>query len=150
MLFSNNREDLRRQFIDAWQKVKEGRPVTALEDLIGRVVAEHPEYHAVLEQGEDAIGREWTPEQGETNPFLHLGMHIAVREQLSTDRPPGIRAAFESLSAKAGDRHAAEHEMLECLGETLWEAQRNGQMPDESAYLERVRARARRDRGGRA
>lgn len=144
MLFSNNREALRRQFVDAWRKAREGRPVTALEDMIARVVAEHPEYQQLLESGEDALERDWTPEGGETNPFLHLGMHIAVREQLSVDRPPGIRAAFEQLAAKHGDAHAAEHDMLECLGETLWEAQRHGAMPDEMRYLERVRERARR------
>lgn len=143
MLFSNKREDLRRQFIEAWRKHRERLPVTALEDQIAGVIAEHPEYHAMLEAGEDAIAREWTPEQGETNPFLHLGMHIAIREQLSTDRPPGIRQAFDALTRKLGNTHDAEHEMLECLGETLWEAQRYGRAPDESAYLERVRARAR-------
>lgn len=142
MLFSNNREDLRRQFVDAWRKAREGRPVTALEDLIARVVGEHPEYQPLLEAA-DALDRDWTPEQGETNPFLHLGMHIAVREQLSVDRPPGIRIAFETLAKKRGDPHAAEHELLECLGETLWEAQRSGTFPDETAYLERVRQRAR-------
>lgn len=144
MLFSNNREDLRRQFVEAWRKARDGKPVTALEDQIAAVVAAHPEYHAMLEQGEDAIGREWTPEQGETNPFLHLGMHIAIREQLSTDRPPGIRSAFDALVHKLGEPHAAEHEMLECLGATLWEAQRSGQMPNEIAYLKCVRERARK------
>ena len=144
MLFSNNREDLRRQFVEAWRKARDGKPVTALEDQIATVVAAHPEYHAMLEQGEDAIGREWTPEQGETNPFLHLGMHIAIREQLSTDRPPGIRAAFDALVHKLGEPHAAEHEMLECLGATLWEAQRSGQMPNETAYLKCVRERSRK------
>lgn len=142
MLFGNNRDALRRQFLEAWTKVREGRPVTALEDLIGRVIEQHPEYHALLDN-EDALGREWTPEQGETNPFLHMSMHIAIREQLSIDRPPGIRAAHEALQRKCGDAHAAEHEMLECLGETLWEAQRSGGAPDETAYLERVRTRAR-------
>lgn len=142
MLFSNNREDLRRQFVEAWRKAREGKPVTALEDQIASVVAAHPEYHAMLEQGEDAIGREWTPEQGESNPFLHLGMHIAIREQLSTDRPPGIRAAYDALMNKLGEPHAAEHEMLECLGATLWEAQRSGQMPNEVAYLRCVRNRS--------
>lgn len=144
MLFSNNREDLRRQFVEAWRKARDGKPVTALEDQIASVVAAHPEYHAMLEQGEDAIGREWTPEQGETNPFLHLGMHIAIREQLSTDRPPGVRAAFDALVQKLGEPHAAEHEMLECLGATLWEAQRTGQMPNEFAYLECLRERGRK------
>jgi len=144
MLFSNKREDVRRQFVQAWRKVREGRPVTALEDQIASVVAEHPEYHALLEKGEDAVDREWTPEQGETNPFLHLGMHIAIREQLSTDRPPGIRAAHAQLVKELGDPHAAEHEMLECLGLTLWEAQRHGRMPDEKAYLKCVIERARK------
>lgn len=144
MLFSNNREDLRRQFVEAWRKAREGKPVTALEDQIASVVAAHPEYHAMLEQGEDAIGREWTPEQGETNPFLHLGMHIVIREQLSTDRPPGIRAAYDALVNSLGEPHAAEHEMLECLGATLWEAQRSGQMPNEVAYLKCVRERGRK------
>lgn len=143
MLFSNNREDLRRQFVDAWRKARDGRPVTSLEDLIARVIAEHPEYHALLEENADALAREWTPEQGETNPFLHMGMHIAIREQLSVDRPQGIRHAFETLAHRRGDAHIAEHEMLECLGETLWEAQRSGSMPDEAAYLERVRQRVR-------
>ncbi|HLU62281.1 MAG TPA: DUF1841 family protein [Gammaproteobacteria bacterium] len=144
MLFGNNREALRRQFLDAWQKVREGRPVTPLEDLIAGVIAEHPEYHAILEEGEAALERDWTPEQGETNPFLHMGMHIAVREQLSIDRPPGVRAAFEALRQARGDAHAAEHEMVECLAETLWEAQRYGRTPDETAYLQRVRNKARR------
>lgn len=142
MLFSDNREDLRRQYVEAWRKAREGLPVTALEDLIASVIAEHPEYQALLEN-EAALAREWTPEQGETNPFLHMGMHIAVREQLSVDRPAGIRKAFEALARKRGDAHAAEHDMLECLGESLWEAQRAGRMPDEIAYLEKVRQRAR-------
>ena len=142
MLFSDKREDLRRQYVEAWRKAREGLPLTALEDLIASVVAEHPEYQALLESPA-VLDREWTPEQGETNPFLHMGMHIAIREQLSVDRPPGIRAAFEALARKHGDAHGAEHEMLECLGETLWQAQRAGRMPDEAAYLEKVRQRAR-------
>lgn len=143
MLFSNNREALRRQFIEAWQKRRDGRPVTALEDQIAAVVAAHPEYHALLESGDDAVARDWTPEQGETNPFLHMGMHIAIREQLSTDRPPGVRHAHAALVRKMHDEHEAEHVMLECLGETLWEAQRSGKMPDESAYLQRLQDKAR-------
>ncbi|HEX6930197.1 MAG TPA: DUF1841 family protein [Gammaproteobacteria bacterium] len=142
MLFSEKREDLRRQYVEAWRKAREGTPMTALEDLIAGVVHEHPEYQALLEN-EDALGRDWTPEQGETNPFLHMGMHIAVREQVSTNRPPGIREAFDALVRRRGDTHAAEHDMLECLGESLWEAQRAGRAPDEAAYLGKVRQRAR-------
>ncbi|MGH8224284.1 MAG: DUF1841 family protein, partial [Woeseiaceae bacterium] len=72
-------------------------------------------------------------------PYLHLGLHLAIRDQVATDRPPGIRALFERLAAAAGDAHAAEHGMLECLAESLWEAQRAGIMPDEKRYLEGLR-----------
>lgn len=142
MIFSNKRDDLRRQFLDAWRKAETGRPLTALEDLIAGVIREHPEYHALFAEGEAAIEREWTPEMGETNPFLHMSMHIAVREQLSVDRPPGIRQIFEALTRKLGDMHTAEHELLEALAETLWQAQRDGLPPDEQRYLSRARQRS--------
>ena len=83
--------------------------------------------------------KDYTPEGGETNPFLHLGMHISLREQLDTDRPRGIALLYRQLSQRAVDLHQAEHWLMECLGQTLWEAQRNNQMPDEQAYLECAR-----------
>jgi hypothetical protein len=144
MLFSDNRQDIRRTFIEVWEKLEARTPLTQLEDLIAGVIQQHPEYHTTLAQGEAVLDRDWTPEHGETNPFLHMGMHIAIREQLSIDRPPGIRAAHEALGKKLGDAHAAEHQMQEALGETLWEAQRAGIPPDEQRYLQRVREMARK------
>lgn len=144
MLFSDNRQDIRRTFIEVWGKLDARTPLTQLEDLIAGVINEHPEYHSTLAQGEAVLDKDWTPEHGETNPFLHMGMHIAIREQLSIDRPPGIRAAHEALGKKLGDAHAAEHQMQEALAETLWEAQRAGTMPDEQRYLQRVRERAKK------
>jgi hypothetical protein len=99
----------------------------------------HPEY-AVLLEDESALERDWTPEGGQQNPFLHLGLHMAIREQVGTDRPPGIAAAHAALARRLGSAHDAEHAMLEKLAETLWEAQRYGRMPDERTYLEAVRA----------
>jgi len=133
------RANLRRMYVEAWRKHRESRPVEPLEDQIIRVVELHPEYHAVLEGDPDNVERDYTPEQGESNPFLHMGMHLAIREQVGTDRPAGIRAIHSRLTQRLGDMHAAEHAMIECLGEALWHAQRAGTAPDESAYLESLR-----------
>jgi hypothetical protein len=133
------REELRRAWLEAWRKHREGRPLEPLEAQLADVIVAHPEYHALLEAGPGATGREWTPEGGETNPFLHMGLHMAVREGVATDRPPGLRHAFRTLAAAAGSAHDAEHRLLDCLAETLWEAQRDRRAPDEAAFLERVR-----------
>lgn len=140
MIFGQDRDELRRMYRDAWHKRKAGTVLSPLETQIADVVQEHPEYHKVIE--DSSTGSEFTPEGGQSNPYLHMGLHLAIREQLATDRPPGIRAIFEKLAGSFGDRHLAEHAMLECLAESLWEAQRNRTMPDEAAYLERLRKAA--------
>lgn len=126
-------------FIRTWQRARAGERLEPLERIIAGVIEEHPEYQPILDQGEDGVGREWTPEAGEENPFLHMGMHITIREQVQTDRPPGIRAAHRELIRQRGNAMRAEHEIMEILGETLWDAQRSGTMPDEQGYLARVR-----------
>ncbi len=113
-----------------------------LEAQIADVIALHPEYHAPLEDPEGALDRDYTPEGGQSNPFLHMGLHLAIREQIGTDRPAGIRALFEKIARKLGTEHDAEHAIIECLAEALWEAQRAGRPPDEQAYLERVQRSA--------
>ena len=143
-MFGDNREQLRRMYVDAWRKQQAGELVSALEAMIAEVVAMHPEYHALLSQGEDALDKDFLPEQGETNPFMHMGMHIAIREQLSTDRPAGIVDAIRTLLARVQDAHEVEHKVMECLGQSLWEAQRAGQAPDEMTYLRCVQGLARR------
>jgi len=143
-MFGNNREQLRRLYVEAWQKQQTGKVLSPLEAMIAEVVAMHPEYHTLLNQGEDALDRDFLPEQGESNPFMHMGMHVAIREQLSTDRPAGIVDAIRALLARVQDAHAVEHQVMECLGQSLWEAQRAGQAPDEAAYLRCVQGLARR------
>ena len=140
-MYSSNRSDTRQPFFDAWKKLQDGLPMTALETIIAEVIRLHPEYHRHLEDGGRYLDKDWLPEGGETNPFLHMGMHIAIREQLSIDRPAGIKAAHAALLARMGDAHAAEHAMLECLGEVLWRAQRENRLPDEQAYLACIKAR---------
>jgi hypothetical protein len=134
-----SREQMRRMYLEAWRKFSARAPLEPLEAQLAAVVAEHPEYVAWLESGTDALGAEFTPEGGRENPFLHMGLHLAIREQVATNRPAGIAGIHEKLSARLGGAHAAEHAMLEPLAEALWEAQRQGRMPDEQAYLERLR-----------
>lgn len=136
MLFGQNRDELRRFYVEAWRKYRNNLPSQPLEALIGEVISLHPEYHAMLEDVEQALAGEFLPEAGQSNPFLHMGMHIAIREQLSTNRPAGIVATFEALLKKLGDRHEVEHHMMECLGHAIWEAQNSGTPPDEGKYLE--------------
>lgn len=143
-MFNPTRDQARRFLVDAWTKRRNSAPATPMETLAADIAAEHPEYHALLEAGDEALAREWTPEDGETNPFLHLSLHLAIAEQLQIDQPPGIRAAFNELSARLGDRHEALHAILDCLGETVWRAQRDRAPPDGAAYLDCIRRKAHR------
>jgi len=135
MIFGQDRRELRLHYLRAWRKKQAGEALEPLENLIASVIEQHPEYHAML-GSEDTLDRDYHPEQGRTNPFLHMGMHIGLAEQIGTDRPPGIREAYQKIRDKLGDAHAAEHQMMECLGLALWEAQRQNRAPDEQAYLE--------------
>jgi len=134
-----NRDQLRRMYLDTWRKFTARAALEPLEAQVAAVIAEHPEYVQWLEAGEAALAAEFTPESGRQNPFLHMGLHLAIREQAATNRPQGIASIHAALSKRMGSAHAAEHAMLELLAETLWEAQRNGRPPDEQAYLERLR-----------
>lgn len=136
MFFNNNRNELRRFYMDSWRKFQNREPLQPLEAMVVEVVAQHPEYHAMLEKGEDALEQEFTPEEGQSNPFLHMGMHLAIREQLTTGRPQGIIEVHTELLRRISDQHEVEHRMLECLGEAMWQAQRSGTPPDETRYLE--------------
>ena len=141
MWIGKDRESLRGFFVAAWRKHREGRPLEPVERLIAEVAMQHPEYHGELD-GDDALDRDYSPEAGVSNPFLHMSMHIALHEQLAARRPEGIAALYQAIAARFGV-HDAEHRMMECLGEALWRAQRAGTLPDEAAYLDCLRALAR-------
>lgn len=135
MLFSQDRSELRRFYLEVWRKVRAGLPLAPMEQMVAEVVSEHPEYQPLLEDGEQILGREYRAEQGETNPFLHMALHIALREQATTDRPSGINRIHSALSRHFGGRIEAEHRMMDCLAEALWSAQRYNALPDETAYM---------------
>ena len=135
MIFGNDRRQLRKMYADAWRKHCAGAALSPLDAQLVDVIGQHPEYHEAIED----LDEDFSVEEGRTNPFLHMGLHLGLREQVATDRPPGIRRIFEDLAARTGDPHQAEHRMIDCLAETLWDSQRLNQPPDERAYLERLR-----------
>lgn len=134
-----SRVELRQMYADAWRRFSAGQPLEPLQAQLAQVIVEHPEYHALLE-AQDSAHAEFPPELGQQNPFLHMGLHLAIREQVSTDRPAGMAAAHAALSRRLGSTHEAEHKILEVLAGLLWEAQRSGLAPDESKYLEKILA----------
>ncbi|MCW5651562.1 MAG: DUF1841 family protein [Ramlibacter sp.] len=141
-MFSPSQADVRRFFCDVHAKTHNGAPMEALETLAGQWVAEHPEYHGDLADVETALQRQYAGDDGRTNPFLHLSMHLSISEQCSIDQPQGIRQAVELLAARRGSLHDAHHEAMECLGQMLWESQRAGRPPDGQAYIDCVQRRA--------
>jgi Domain of unknown function (DUF1841) len=143
-MFAPSQDDVRRFFCDTHNKQRQSLPLTPMETLAARWIAEHPEYHAELADVDAALAARFTVEDGRTNPFLHLSMHLTISEQVSIDQPRGIRQAFDLLSARLGSLHEAQHQVMECLGDMLWASQRSGLPPDGQAYLDCVRRRATR------
>ena len=138
MIFGQDRNELRKMYADAWQKHVDRKPLTPLEAQIATVVELHPEYHEAVSS--DDLDKDFLPGDGQTNPFLHMGLHLGIREQIATDRPTGIKAVFDTVAVHSGDAHDAEHQMIECLAETLWEAQSQNTAPEEQKYLQRLHA----------
>jgi hypothetical protein len=138
---SYTRDQLRQAYTDAWHKHLAGSPLMPLEAMLADVIRLHPEYQAVLNDADAVLAFEPDATQAVENPFLHMGLHMAVREQLSIDRPPGVREVHRRLQSHLGDLHDAEHVLMDALAETLWEAQRAGRAPDEAQYLSLARRR---------
>jgi hypothetical protein len=133
---NQSRSDLRGRFLDAWRKHSAGLPLEPLEAQIVAVIIEHPEYHALLNDADAALARDFAPEGG-SNPFLHMAMHLAVRDQIATDRPSGIRDVYAKLIRRR-DKLNAEHTIAEHLADMIWQAQRSGLPPDDQVYLRRL------------
>ena len=137
-MFDQNRDHLRQAYADAWQKAKTNQAVTTLEQQLINVISEHPEYHKILENQAHSTA-EFPPELGQSNPFLHMGLHLAIREQVATNRPSGIADLYQKLLQQYQSVNNTEHQIMEILAEILWQAQKHNQAPDEQAYLQGVR-----------
>ncbi|HEX5364410.1 MAG TPA: DUF1841 family protein [Gallionella sp.] len=134
-MFNPTRDEARNFLFESWRKRRAGELLTPLEDLTAQLIDKHPEFHAVLEDPERYQDKDYQPEHGTTNPFLHLMMHLTIEEQISIDQPAGIRAHFARLTRQYESEHEAQHRMMECLGEMIWQAQRNRTQPDALVYL---------------
>ena len=134
-MYSQDRKALREVFFRAWQRHREQQPLVGIEHIIASVALRHPEYHALLENRAPHEDHDFSPQAGQSNPFLHMGMHIAIEEQLSVDQPSGIRAYYQAILQQGLDEHSAQHRIMDCLGEMLWQADRHGSAPDSAAYL---------------
>ncbi len=143
-MFNPTKDEVRHFFCEVWRKTQAGEVLTPLEAIARDWMLQHPEYETELADPAAAQAAEYDIAKGQSNPFLHLSMHLSIEEQVSIDQPPGIREAFRQLAARRGSAHDAHHEIMECLGEMLWSAQRNGTPPDGLSYVENVRRRAQR------
>ena len=141
-MFQPNQADVRRFFCAAYARWREALPLEPMQAIAARWIEQHPEYHAELADEAAALERSYRVEDGRSNPFLHLSMHLAIEEQCAIDQPTGIRQSVQLLAARTGSMHDAHHQVMECLGEMVWASQRSGLPPDGAAYLEAVRRRA--------
>ena len=135
-LFNPSREEVREFFCSTWQKYQDGHVLTPLEMIASQWMEQHPEFHKILSDPSGALEQEFTPEKGMTNPFLHLSMHLSISEQISIDQPPGIRHIANTLSRKLDSEHEAQHQIMECLGQVLWQAQNQSKPIDVTDYVE--------------
>jgi hypothetical protein len=137
-MFTPSSDDVRRFFCEVFRKQRAGEILGPMDAIAADWIALHPEYAGVLADADAAIARDYSVAGGEANPFLHLSMHLSISEQVSIDQPPGIRAAVNALEERIG-QHEAHHRVMECLGEMIWTAQRNGTAPDADSYIDCVR-----------
>lgn len=140
-MFNPSQHEVRQFFCDVQRKLRHNEILTPLEAIARDWIMQHPEYADALNDIEQALAADYTVENGQSNPFLHLSMHLSIAEQISIDQPPGIRAAFQVLAQRLDSEHEAHHQIMECLGQMLWTSQRSGLPPDGAAYLECVRRR---------
>jgi hypothetical protein len=140
-MFNPSQHDVRRFFCETYRKYHAKQILTPLESIAADWIAQHPEYDATLADLDNALAAEYSVEHGQSNPFLHLSMHLSISEQIAIDQPPGIRAAFLGLAQRRDSEHEAQHQIMECLGQMIWTAQRNGLPPDGAAYIDCVQKR---------
>ena len=144
-MFNPSQADVRRFFCSVYAKAQAGQALEAIEIIASQWIEQHPEYHTDLADADAAVARVYPDNAARTNPFLHLSMHLSVSEQSSIDQPRGIRQAVELLARRRNSLHDAHHEVMDALGQMLWESQRSGRPPDGAAYVDGVQRRATQD-----
>lgn len=140
-MFTPSQHDVRRFFCETFRKFQAHEILTPLEAIASDWITQHSEYDAVLGDLDTALAANYSVGEGKSNPFLHLSMHLSIAEQIAVDQPRGIRAIFDAMTTKYSSQHEAHHEIMESLGEMIWNSQRNGLPPDGEAYIESLRKR---------
>jgi len=137
-LFNPSRDEVREFFFNAWAKFKAAQTLTELEKMSVGVMHMHPEYQSILDAPRQFKHQEYFPEFGETNPFLHMSLHLSILEQISINQPIGIASIYQQLKLKHQNEHDAQHDILECLAESIWQAQRNNTVLDANYYVQLI------------
>lgn len=135
-MFKPSREQARQLFFDTWRKYRQREILSGIETIVLEVILLHPEYQSILDDADRYLDKDYSPEMGDTNPFLHMIMHVAIKEQLSINQPVGIYERFVRLQNNTGSEHIAAHQVMECLAEMMWQAQRNQTAPDATIYFD--------------
>ena len=135
-MFSQDRKKQREYLADSWQKYIKNRPLELLEEQLVSIIEIHPEYHDLIGN----IDSEYLPEQGKVNPFLHINLHLALRDQLSINQPKGIKEAYQKLINQHKDAHVVEHLMMECIAEMIYKSQKNNTVMDHEKYLNCIKS----------
>ena len=141
-IFNPSRDEVREFFFNAWSQFKAQKSLTDLEKIALGIINMHPEYHAILDAPAQYKSQQYFPELGETNPFLHMSLHLSILEQISINQPTGITDIYQRLKLKHRDEHDAQHTILECLGEAIWQAQRNNTALDANFYVQLLQQKA--------
>lgn len=138
LLYGDNRQDHRQIFFDVWRKQQNQELLDPLEKKILSVLIQHPEYHFIFDNPEKFIDTEYFPELGETNPYLHLGLHLTVIEQVQTNQPRGITGLYKKCLEVFHETHEAEHCIMNSLAISLHEVMQEHKPFDDKAYFERI------------
>lgn len=131
------RDASRKVMLDAWQKHLKKESLEPLEQQIVSLIQAHPEFQPAFEQDEHlAIDYPMDPT---INPYLHIGLHLTILEQISLDRPVGIRDIYQQLTKQIGNTHEAEHLMMQVLTNAIDAAIQDPNGNAEQVYLQNLK-----------
>jgi hypothetical protein len=130
-VFFQDRKKQREFLANSWQKYTSNKPLEPLEQQLVSVIKIHPEYHNLIGN----IDSEYLPEQCGVNPFLHINLHLALRDQLSINQPKGVKEVHQKLIDQYKDPHVVEHLMMECIAEMIYISQKNNTTMDQESFL---------------
>jgi hypothetical protein len=138
VFYTQDRTQQRQFLANAWQKFLDKEVLDPLETQLTQVIEMHPEYHALINN----IELNYFPEQGEVNPFLHINLHLSLKEQLSINQPLGIQQYYQKILNKVKDPHEVEHRMMDCIAEMIFSSQKNNTPMDHQAYIRCLKAQS--------